>query len=127
MYMAYQTEKKRLALQGDLPIVKELVILLHDLGWELVPDPLYLLWKNEERRVMYSRRSGFIQIYWNGFGHQTIQTPLSDWKEAQDIVEWTFKLNDIELIEIHHEEEEVGEEFDLEELDTFALIDSIFL
>lgn len=122
--MAYNNDKKRIALELDLPIVKELVLLLHKAGWEMDPDPLYLLWRNEDRRLMYSRRSGFLQIYWNGFGHQTIQTSLSDWEEAKEIVKWTKKLNDIELIEVFHEDEE---EFDMEESDTLALIDSIFL
>ena len=74
---------------------------------------------------MYSRRSGFLQIYWNGFGHQTIQTSISDWKEAKDIVQWTSRLNEMELIQIYHEDEE--EDYDLEGADPLALIDSIFL
>jgi hypothetical protein len=123
--MAYNTDKKRVALELDPTIVKELVFLLNKAGWEMILDPLYLIWKCQERRLMYSRRSGFLQIYWNGFGHQTIQTSLSDWTTAKDIVEWTSLLNNIELIELKHEDEE--DENDLEASETLALIDSIFL
>lgn len=122
--MAYNNDKKKIALQLDLPIIKELVLLMNKAGWELDPDPFYLLWKLEERRLMYSRRSGFLQIYWNGFGHQTIQTSLSDWAEAKDIVKWTTRLEDMELIQIYHEDEE---EFDFEESDSLSIINSIFL
>ena len=117
--------QSKISLNADFQIVKDLVIVLKELEWSQVSDKFTLIFGKEEARLFYSRRTGTLQLYWVGYGHQTIQAPLEQFKRVEDILLWIELLKEVEITEPEPEEEE-EEEDELADLDPSDIIDRIF-
>ena len=119
-----EKSKSKISLNGDLPIIKKLIIELTGLGWEMESDKFTLIFEKEEARLFYSRRSGSLQLYWVGYGHQQIQAPLEQFNGVQDIILWMDMLYRIELQSAEPDPEE--EVYVLADLDSLEIIARIF-
>jgi hypothetical protein len=119
-----EKSKSKISLNGDHPIIKKLIIELTGLGWEMESDKFTLIFEKEEARLFYSRRSGSLQLYWVGYGHQQIQAPLEQFNGVQDIILWMDMLYKIELQSAEPDPEE--EVYVLADLDSLEIIARIF-
>lgn len=128
-----EKSKRRIPLQTDPVIIKEVMIALKDLGWTVEPETTSLLFKKEEARLIYLRRLNILQIYWSGYGSQAIEAQLSEFAGPEDIILWTELLHSMILIEPEipdaddEEEDDEEEEEPLAELNPVDIINSIFL
>ena len=127
--------KRRIPLQNDPSIIKELMVVLDENGWTVELETTSLLFKKSEARLIYLRRANILQIYWSGYGAQTIEAQLSDFAGTEDIMLWSEQLHDMVLIEPKRlyldedegEEEDWDEDQPLAELNPLDIIKSIFL
>ena len=119
-----EKSKREISLSADFQIIKDLVIVLKESGWSQIADKFTLIFEKEEARLFYSRRSGSLQLYWTGYGHQQIQAPLEQFKEVQDIILWMNLLYQIELQSPESDPEE--ETYVLADLDPSDIINRIF-
>ena len=127
--------KRRIPLQTDPSVIKELMVVLDENGWTVELETTSLLFKKSEARLIYLRRLNILQIYWSGYGAQTIEAQLSDFAGTEDIMLWSEQLHDMVLIEPKRlyldedegEEENWDEDQPLAELNPMDIIKSIFL
>lgn len=119
-----EKSKSKISLSADLPIIKNLVKELTGSGWVMEIDRYTLIFEKEEARLFYSRRSGSLQLYWVGYGHQQIQAPLEQFNGVQDIILWMDTLYQIELQSPEPDPEE--EVYALADLDPAEIIARIF-
>ena len=124
--------KRRIPLQTDSFVMKELMGVLSESGWTVELETTSLLFKKGEARLIYLRRANVLQIYWAGYGAQAIEAPLSDFAAAEDIMLWTELLYKVELIEPKRFAEDYDEDDEPEEdvspdLNPIDIINSIFL
>lgn len=115
---------REISLSRDFQIIKDLVIVLKQSGWNQISDKFTIIFDKEEARLFYSRRTHSLQLYWAGYGHQQIQAPLDQFNQVEDIILWMDLLNHVELeTPAPDTEEEVDE---LADLDPSDIIDRIF-
>jgi hypothetical protein len=119
-----ETSKSKISLNCDLPIIKDLVIVMAETGWSQVADKFTLIFEKEEARLFYSRRSNSLQLYWVGYGHQQIQAPLDQFNGVEDIILWMDLLYQIELQTPAPDPED--EPYVLADLDPSDIINRIF-
>ena len=119
-----EKSKSKISLSCDLPIIKDLVIVLDQTGWEMEYDKFTLIFEKEEARLFYSRRSGSLQLYWVGYGHQKIEAPLEQFNQVEDIILWMDMLYQVELQSPAPDSEE--EVYVLADLDPSDIINRIF-
>ena len=111
-------------MNADFQIIKDLVIVMRESGWNQISDKFTIIFEKEEARLFYSRRTHSLQLYWIGYGHQQIQAPLDQFNGVEDIVLWMDLLNHVELQSPEPDVEE--EEDELADLDPSEIIDRIF-
>ena len=115
-----RSNKKASILKYDPLVIKELTEILVYLGWEYEPDQHTILYTQGQKCLIYLRKLKLLQIYWKGYGDQTLESDLFSFETPQDIVTWSEQLNVIEL---------TGPgtaNGDLDDLDPLDIINSIF-
>ena len=132
--LSKEKSKRRIPLETDPIVIKELMQTLSETGWMVEPETTSLLFKKGEARLIYLRRLNILQIYWAGYGTQAIEALLADFDTAEDIIVWSDQLHGMELIQpslpfdIDDEDDdyEYDEEQPLAHLSPADIIRSIF-
>ena len=119
-----EKSNRDISLSRDFQIIKDLVIVMRESGWNQISDKFTIIFKKEEARLFYSRRTNSLQLYWVGYGHQQIQAPLDQFNGVEDIILWMELLNQVELETPAPDPEE--EEDELADLDPAEIINRIF-
>jgi hypothetical protein len=119
-----EKSKRELSLSRDFQIIRDLVIVMRESGWNQISDKFTIIFEKEEARLFYSRRSGSLQLYWVRYGHQQITAPLEQFKRVEDIIQWMDMLYQIELQSLEPDQEE--ETYVLADLDPLEIIARIF-
>jgi hypothetical protein len=97
--LSKEKSKRRIPLETDPIVIKELMQTLSDNGWMVELETSSLLFKKEGARLIYLRRLNILQIYWAGYGTQAIEALVADFDSAEDIIVWSDQLHGMELIQ----------------------------
>ena len=117
--------KRDISLSRDFQIIKDLVVVMRESGWNQISDKFTIIFEKEEARLFYSRRTNSLQLYWVGYGHQQITAPLDQFNVVEDIILWMDLLNQVEL-ETPAPDTDDEEEDELADLDPSDIINRIF-
>ena len=119
-----EKSNRDISLSRDFQIIKDLVIVMKESGWNQISDKFTIIFEKEEARLFYSRRTNSLQLYWIGYGHQQITAPLDQFNQVEDIILWMELLNQVELVVPAPDMEE--DEDEMADLDPAEIIDRIF-
>ena len=119
-----EKSNRDISLSRDFQIIKDLVIVMKESGWNQISDKFTIIFEKEEARLFYSRRTNCLQLYWIGYGHQQITAPLDQFNHVEDIVLWMDLLYTVELQSPEPDPEE--ETYVLSDLDPSDIINRIF-